>query len=183
MKKVLLIMSLLMCALMIFAGTAQDSLVLKLEVKGFTKAAWVNTGVDLSTIQDETAWNEMMGNTSNSPEEHSMELGTKYTVRAVAFTNEKNAIKMKVSGEALSSTDTSSKIYLNVYDGDSDEPIVWNEDNDSDVLEWTEEPVESGVRVLDKEVKFEIVSASYYDAYASTSTYSSTVTLTVSTEA
>lgn len=183
MKKVLLIMSLMMCALVVFAGSDSDSLTLNLTITGFTKAAWVNTDVNLEQIKDVAAWNQMAGDTNNSPTSHDMTFGSDYTVRAVAFTNEKNPITMTVSGGPLTSSDTNSKITLKVYDGDSAEPIWWDSDKDEDVLQWTENPVKPGVRVLDKEVKFEIDSVSYYEAYASTSAYSSIVTLTVSTGA
>ena len=184
MKKVLLIMSLLMCALMIFAGVAEDSLTLNLKVNGFTKAAWVNTGVELEPIKDEAAWDQMAGDPNNSPASHDMELGTAYTVRAVAFTNEKNSITMTVSGGPLTATDAGdSKIALSVKGESIEDPIEWDANNSNSTLMWTEDSGASGVRVFERDVTFTIDETSYYEANASEKGYSSSVTLTVSTDA
>lgn len=183
MKKVLLIMSLMMCALMIFAGTAQDSLELKLKVNGFTKAAWVNTGVDLEPIKDEAAWNQMAEDINKSPASHGMTFGKDYTVRAVAFTNEKNPITMTVYGGPLKASDTSSTISLKVT-GEGMEVKEWKTDDvDANTLTWTENPAESNTRLFEKDVTFAIEKTSYDAALASLNGYSSSVTLTVSTGA
>lgn len=182
MKKVLLIMSLLMCALMIFAGEAEDSLTLNLKVNGFTKAAWVNADVTLEPIKDEAAWDLMAGNTNNSPASHDMKFGTAYTVRAVAFTNEKNSITMTVSGGPLKISDTSPKIFLRVT-GEGMTEKVWETDNDPDSLTWEESLEGSNTRLFEKNVTFVIDKTSYDEALASSEKYSSNVKLTVSTDA
>lgn len=179
MKKVLLIMSLMMCALVVFADSITDSLILKLGIKGFTTAAWVNADVNLSDIKDLTDWEEI-ANDTNFPGEHDMVFGTSYTVKAVAFTNKKSAITMTVSGGPLTATDAGdSKIALSVKGESIDDPIVWDANNSNSTLTWTEDSGVSGARVFERDVTFTIDKTSYYKANASEQGYSSTVVLTV----
>lgn len=182
MKKVLLIMSLMMCALVVFAGSDSDSLTLNLTITGFTKAAWVNTGVNLEQIKDVAAWDQMAGDPNNSPASHDMTFGSNYTVRAVAFTNEKNPITMTVSGGPLKATDTSSTISLEVT-GEGMEKKRWEIDSEANSLTWKESPVGSKTRLFEKTVTFAIEKTSYDAALASLEGYSSQVTLIVSTDA
>lgn len=172
MKKFLVFAMVLVSACMLFADnlTAPVDLAIYTTVTDSNQAAW---GENEMTLDNWNIAKKLTDRPFSGP-------GTanSIVVYPSVLTNSPNAVKLTVTGEALSSTTAkNTTITIFAQKGDETNSVSWNEAGDTDSIVWTDDSA-TGRRVVSRKLTLTMDETTYGKALAAND-YEATLTLTV----
>lgn len=174
MKKFLVFAMVLVSACMLFAGiTDPADLSIYTTVTGTNQAAWGDKEMTLANWYIAT---KLTDKTFSGPGD-----AKSIVVYPSVLTNCPSAVKLTVTGEALSSaTASNTTITIFAQKGDESNSVSWDVVEDTDSIVWTDDSA-TGRRVVSRKLTLTMDELTYGNALAAND-YKATLTLTVESQ-